>query len=427
MNIAIYSRKSKATASGESIKNQIGLCRKYAHAHFNVTRLFVYEDEGFSGSHTKRPGFQNMLQDAKGKKFDVLICYRLDRISRNVLDFSTILELLTHYHIEFVSIRDHFDTSTPMGRAMMYIASVFAQLERETIAERIQDNMYKLAESGRWLGGMTPLGYRSRRINTSEGKSSAILELIPEEAARVKEIFNGYEHCKSLQKLQSYTLRHHLKSRRNKTFSLSALKNILMNPVYMAADRRAYNYFLHHKAFIDPELTAESFDGRHGIMAYNKHHEEKYKVSRKSITQWIIAVGHHAPIIPSNQWISIQSVLQQTHHASQFNQKEAILYPLLHCKACHLPLEVKGIYQHHQLRYLYYQCKHRNNPDCGLLNLNGFKAEEQLFQAFDQLIGLSVSDPGLNDLLTSVEKRSLLMKLISSMTWDGHTIEVMIR
>lgn len=427
MNIAIYSRKSKATASGDSIKNQIGLCQEFAHAHYDVSHLHIYEDEGFSGSHTKRPGFQQMLLDVKEKKFDVLICYRLDRISRNVLDFSSILELLTKHHIEFVSIRDHFDTSTPMGRAMMYIASVFAQLERETIAERIQDNMYKLAESGRWLGGMTPLGYRSRRTHTSNGKSHAVLELLPEEASRVKKIFNTYEQCKSLQELQTYTLRHHIKSRRNNNFSLSALKNILANPVYMTADLQAYNYFSHHKAYMNPNLTPASFTGRQGIMAYNKHLEEKHRISKKSLSEWIIAIGHHTPIIPSKQWISVQSILHHANPNQPLCQEKALFSQLLHCKTCQFPLETKGIYQHHQLRYLYYQCPHKKNPSCGLLNLSGFKAEQQLFQYFDQLIDIPCERPGLEQLLSYTEKKRLLIQLIASMTWDGHTLEVILR
>lgn len=106
------------------------------------------------------------MQDAKANKFDYLVCYRLDRISRNVSDFSTLIEKLNKLDISFISIKEQFDTSTPMGRAMMFISSVFAQLERETIAERIKDNMYELARTGRWLGGKTPHGFSSKKSNT---------------------------------------------------------------------------------------------------------------------------------------------------------------------------------------------------------------------------------------------------------------------
>ena len=165
MIFAIYSRKSIFTGKGESVENQIELCKDYANKNFKGNKEFlIYEDEGFSGGNTNRPNFKKLLQDAKSQKFNVLICYRLDRISRNVADFSNTLELLQNNSIDFISIKEQFDTSTPMGRAMIYISSVFAQLERETIAERVRDNMIELAKTGRWLGGQTPFGFKSKKI-----------------------------------------------------------------------------------------------------------------------------------------------------------------------------------------------------------------------------------------------------------------------
>lgn len=93
----------------------------------------VYEDEGFSGGNLNRPDFKKMMDAAKKRKFKAIIVYRLDRISRNISDFASLIEELARLDISFVSIKEQFDTSTPMGRAMMYIASVFSQLERETI------------------------------------------------------------------------------------------------------------------------------------------------------------------------------------------------------------------------------------------------------------------------------------------------------
>lgn len=108
-----------------------------------------------------------MLRDIKLNKPEYVVCYRLDRISRNVSDFSSLIEDLNSYNISFVCIKEEFDTSKPMGKAMMYIASVFAQLERETIAERVRDNMLMLARTGRWLGGTTPTGFTSERYRKS--------------------------------------------------------------------------------------------------------------------------------------------------------------------------------------------------------------------------------------------------------------------
>ena len=156
--VAIYSRKSKFTGKGDSIENQIEMCKEYITNTIGKDIEFtIYEDEGFSGGNLDRPRFKKLMAAIKSKKFDILVCYRLDRISRNVADFSSTLEVLQSNNCSFISIKEQFDTSSPMGRAMIYIASVFAQLERETIAERVKDNMLELAKNGKWTGGKLSL------------------------------------------------------------------------------------------------------------------------------------------------------------------------------------------------------------------------------------------------------------------------------
>lgn len=138
MRIAIYSRKSKFTGKGESVENQIQLCKEYIDRNYGSLKqheISVFEDEGFSGKDFERPEFRRMRAMAHNHQLNCIICYRLDRISRNVSDFSSLIEDLQYYKVSFVCIKEQFDTSTPMGRAMMYIASVFAQLERETIRD----------------------------------------------------------------------------------------------------------------------------------------------------------------------------------------------------------------------------------------------------------------------------------------------------
>ena len=133
--IAIYSRKSKFTGKGESIGNQVELCKEYVCNMFGEAYrdlCEVFEDEGFSGGSLKRPAFQRMMAQVRSHKFKAIVVYRMDRISRNISDFTGLIDELTKLDVSFVSIREQFDTSTPMGRAMMFIISVFSQLERET-------------------------------------------------------------------------------------------------------------------------------------------------------------------------------------------------------------------------------------------------------------------------------------------------------
>ena len=188
MNIAIYSRKSKFTGKGDSIGNQVEMCKEHIYKYIdsqNTACICVYEDEGFSAKNLDRPQFKTMMQDHKTNKFDYIIVYRLDRISRSVSDFSALVQKFENDGTKFICIKEQFDTSTPMGKSMMYIASVFAQLERETIAERVRDNLMMLARTGRWLGGTTPTGYSSEKLEiidlSGKNRSQYILKEEPRE------------------------------------------------------------------------------------------------------------------------------------------------------------------------------------------------------------------------------------------------------
>lgn len=340
---AIYSRKSKFTGKGESIGNQVELCRQNIFLSFpNVTDddILVFEDEGFSGGNTKRPKFQEMLKLCRKKQIKCIVCYRLDRISRNVSDYSALIEELNKLDVSFISINEKFDTSTSMGRAMMYIASVFAQLERETIAERIRDNMIELAKDGRWLGGNPPTGYKSAETIgsvTIEGKKrkARMLEIIPTEAETVRLIYKKFLEFNSLTKTETFLIQNNNLTKTGKRFSRFAIKNILTNPVYLIADETAWNYFEMKKA--DVFSNKSEFNGQHAIMAYNKTSQKTGKTNEiRDIKEWIMAVGKHQGIINSSQWIKVQTILEQNKSKSyrKARSNTALLSGLLYCGNC---------------------------------------------------------------------------------------------
>lgn len=339
---AIYSRKSKFTGKGESIGNQIELCRQYISSHYGeeyAVSAYIYEDEGFSGGNLERPQFKIMMQEAKKKKFTAIVCYRLDRISRNIGDFASLIEELNELHISFISIKEQFDTSSPMGRAMMYIASVFSQLERETIAERIRDNMHELSKSGRWLGGNTPTGYESesRSSVTIEGKVKKAyhLKLIPEEAKLVRTIYEKFLETGSLTKTETYLLQNGYKTKYNRQFSRFAIKGILTNPVYMVADSDAYTYLKEKK--VDLFAEKEEFDGTFGVIAYNRTLQKPGKAHEmKEMEEWIVAVGKHKGLIPGALWVNVQKLLDRNKSKNYRKPRSnvALMSGLLFCGAC---------------------------------------------------------------------------------------------
>ena len=237
MRIAVYVRKSKWTGRGESIENQIFLCREYIEKYIENSReaqILVYRDEGFSGKDTNRPQFQKMLADMKLRPFQYLVCYRLDRLGRNLADLALLIEKLNREHTEFVSIRERFDTSTPMGKAMVYFSGVLAQMEREQIGERVRDNMYLLAKSGRWLGGNTPLGFQVREKLYGEGKlkKAFYLEVKEKEAEIPRLIFREFLDSHSLTKTAELLAERQIFTRRDRIYTTEAIGEILENPVY---------------------------------------------------------------------------------------------------------------------------------------------------------------------------------------------------
>lgn len=338
--IAIYSRKSKFTGKGDSIGNQIELCREYIAKYFGdeyLERIAVYEDEGFSGGNTNRPQFKMLMEDAQKRKFKAIVVYRLDRISRNIGDFAHLIEELGDLNIAFVSIKEQFDTDTPMGRAMMYIASVFSQLERETIAERIRDNMHELAKTGRWLGGVTPTGFTScgQETVTVDGKKrkSFHLQLLPEEAENVKAIYDLFLSRESLTGVETELLARRMKTKNGKDYTRYTLKAILENPVYLTADEDAYEYLAGKGCNIFN--ARDDFDGQHGLLVYNRTDQNKKNATKiLPESEWIVAVGQHPGLISSKSWIKVQQLLDRnTTNAYRKERKtEALLSGLLFCK-----------------------------------------------------------------------------------------------
>lgn len=340
--IVIYSRKSKFTGKGESIENQIEMCKQYIRLQFGdqtADTALIYEDEGFSGGTLERPQFKKMMTDAKKKNFRAIVVYRLDRISRNIGDFAKLIEELNGMKIDFISIKEQFDTSSPMGRAMMYISSVFSQLERETIAERIRDNMHELSKTGRWLGGTTPTGYSSESVTniSIDGKVKKVckLKIIPEEVSIVKLIFDKFIETGSLTKTETYLLQNSCTTKKGNQFTRFSIKGILSNPVYLIADEFAYDYLTENN--VDLFSDKSEFDGIHGVMAYNRTLQQPGKANQlKPMDEWIVSVGKHQGVIEGKTWVKVQRLLAQNKSKGYRKPRShvALLSGLLICGNC---------------------------------------------------------------------------------------------
>ena len=362
---AIYSRKSVFTGKGESIENQVEMCKDYCFRHFgNDIEFIIYEDEGFSGGNTNRPKFQEMISDIKLKKFDTLICYRLDRISRNVADFSSTLELLQNNSIDFISIKEQFDTSTPMGRAMVYISSVFAQLERETIAERVRDNMLQLAKTGRWLGGQEPFGFKSEKTtyldeNFNE-KSLMKLSQISEESKVIELIYDKYLEFNSITQVVNWLQDNRYTGKNGGEWGTTQVQRILSSPLYVKSNEETNNHLKNLGCNVFGEPNGN------GYLSYNK---TRKMIFERDITEWIYAIAKHKGVIDADKWLTVQSILEKNKYKKikrlgTGENNTALLTGILRCFKCGSNMIIK---QGHKSkteegkRYDYYVCSKKDN------------------------------------------------------------------
>jgi site-specific DNA recombinase len=167
--------------------------RSQAHAGWTLLRA-KYDDGGFSGGNTDRPALQRLLGDVRAGKIDVIVVYKVDRLTRSLADFAKLVELFDQHSVSFVSVTQQFNTTTSMGRLTLNVLLSFAQFEREVTSERIRDKISASKRKGLWVGGMAPLGYdtKSRKISVNEA-----------EAKRVRTIFRSYLKLGSLNLLMA--------------------------------------------------------------------------------------------------------------------------------------------------------------------------------------------------------------------------------
>lgn len=277
----------------------------------------------------------------------------------------------------------------------MFMISVFAQLERDTIAERIRDNMLELAKTGRWLGGTTPTGFKSKETEniSVDGKKRKLYKLSPidDEIRIVKLLFDKMRELKSQTKLETFTIQNDIKTKNNKTFTRWGLKNILINPVYAKADKDTLEYF--RNLGVEIYADEEEFDGKHGLMVYNKTEKKRNQVVRKDINDWIIAVGKHEGIISGKDWIEVQNILEQNSDMKyrKPTTSNALLSGILRCSHCGSFMRAKL----HQKRLssdgrriFSYMCELKDKSKkqkCQCENLNGLEADDLVMEEIKKI------------------------------------------
>lgn len=358
---AIYARQSVDRKDSISIESQIEFCLYEVRGD----AYRIYEDKGYSGKNTDRPKFQEMITDIRNGEIDAVIVYKLDRISRSILDFANLMELFQKFHVSFVSSTEKFDTSTPMGRAMLNICIVFAQLERETIQKRVLDAYYSRSQKGFYMGGRVPYGFR-RVPATIQGIQTSKYVIHPEEAEQIKLLFQIYaDPHASFGTIVKYFQEHGI-LKNGKRWDRARIAEHLHNPIYVRADQAIYEFYKNQGTIIVND--ASDFIGTNGCYLY-KGPDAKGPKSNDLENQ-ILVLAPHEGFIPSDIWLKCRIKCLNNR---QIQPGRPVVHTWLagkiKCGNCGYALTRK-LYKNRNV--IYYLCTNRMNSrgcvGCGIIH-----------------------------------------------------------
>ena len=293
---AIYGRQSVDREDSISIESQIEYCQYETRGG----KYKTFTDKGYSGKNTDRPQFQEMLEAIRRGEVSRVICYKLDRISRSILDFATMMAEFQEYGVEFVSCTEKFDTSSPMGRAMLNICIVFAQLERETIQMRVYDAYVSRSRKGFYMGGRIPYGYKKEPYYI-DGKKTSHYVPIPEEAEVVRLIFSMYAQPQtSYGDIVRYLLENGITNSRakNGVWDRCRIAEMIKNPVYVRADLDVYRFYKDQGTNL--YNSPEDFIGHFGCYLFSEKGAGRKQCHLEG--QHIVLAPHEG-IVPADIWL----------------------------------------------------------------------------------------------------------------------------
>ena len=263
LRCAVYTRKSSEEGLEQefnSLHAQREACESYVTSQRSEGWALIrdaYDDGGFSGGTLERPALRRLLADIEEGLVDVVVVYKIDRLSRSLMDFSKLVEVFDRAGVTFVSVTQSFNTTTSMGRLTLNILLSFAQFEREVTAERIRDKIRASRQKGMFMGGNVPLGYEVRDRK---------LVVVDADAAIVRGIFERFVRIGSATVLARELRREAVRTKRNKLVDKGYLYKLLNNQTYLGlAVHKGTAYAGEHDAIVPQDL----WDKVHAILSEN--------------------------------------------------------------------------------------------------------------------------------------------------------------
>jgi len=362
MGLAIYIRVSTEDQAKEGYSLEVQREYLESFAKREGLGIFkVYQDDGISGYSTERPALKELLKDAKEKKFDLVLVYKIDRFSRNLKDLLNLVHELSTYGVGFKSATEPFDTTTSAGKLMFQQLGSFAEFERNRIAERVFPGMVKGVQRGNWQGARyAPYGYKYN-------KEKKLLEIDDEETKVVKLIYTMFLCDKSIRSITEYLTRKGYRNRKGNIFSTKLIGDILKNRIYT------------------------------GKLVWNAHYYDKtqktkkgYKYVKNPPEKVIISQGKHQPIISEEDFELVQAKLK-TRRIEQ--RRKASDYPLsgiLYCARCnHKYLGISSISNHRTgVKKRWYRCMgpYRSFISCKNKSVKAQEIESEVAEILETLL-----------------------------------------
>ena len=377
---ALYARQSRDRKDSISIDSQFEFCMREVP---EGTQIKEYKDKGFSGRNIERPAFQQLLSDVEKGKIEKIVVYRLDRISRSTLDFAGLINKFNKYNVDFISTTEKFDTSNPIGKAMLSIIMIFAELERETIQQRITDSYYHRGKKAMYLGGVAPYGFDLKDFRI-DGLKTSILSP-NEKIETIEKIYDLYANTDlSLGSIAKTFNQEEIKTSNDSGWSTAALRRTMKNGVYVKSDIDVYNHYKYEGCIIHNEI--EDFNGN-GLYVYGKGDKNQ------DLQGFNVAVAPHKGIVDSKIWLKCQYKLSKNKQIRNSGKsKYSWLSGLIKCGKCGYAMCVNksNLSVKHGTFAIYFRCSKRvNKKMCDSLSVRTDileeKVEKKLFEHIQNL------------------------------------------
>lgn len=374
--VAIYCRVSTTEQADEgySIVEQERILREWCNNQgYNVFK--VYSDRGISGKNVKgRPALLELLSDSEKKEFNMVLTWKINRISRKLADALKIVEELDSHGISFKSHTEVFDNTTPAGKMQFQMIALIGEFERNTIAENVKMGMLAKAKNGEWPGGKI-IGYDVLKLNPTDNKSTLVIN--EKEADTVKFIFKEFSKGKGYKAIANKLNHLGYKTKRGNTFGISAVKAIITNPVFI------------------------------GKIRYNLYPNFADKGRKNKNPKPLIVDGKHEPIIDMVTWDKVQSIYNsRIGKPTKIHRGNFLLTGILRCPVCGSTMAmsrtVNKLKDGSKKHINYYVCSNWKNKGTAVCRSNGIRADKANTFVFKKLDKILSNDRLIQDVVEGI-------------------------